>query len=108
MMMSSVVEVKFVKTKVFFRYYTKVFHVQIPVSKLEKNEKVGKTILSYKTGQKRDFKSGQKDYKAGQKFQIVAKRFCNRDRYCKSGQEGFQIRARITNRSRDYKSVQNN
>ena len=94
-MMSSVVGVKFVKTKVFFRYYTKVFHVQIPVSKLEKNEKVGKTILSYKTGQKRDFKSGQKDYKAGQKFQIVAKRF----------QTGTDIANRV---KRDFKSVQNN
>ena len=44
-------------------------------------------------GSLRDFKSGQRDYKSGQGFQIRAKR--------------FQIGAReITNRGRDYKSVQ--
>ena len=41
-----------------------------------------------------DLKSRQKDYKLGQRFQI--------------GTKVFQIGAGISNRGRDYKSVQNN
>ena len=40
-----------------------------------------------------DFKSGQKDYKSGQGFQIRAKK--------------SQIGVEVTNQSRDFKSVQN-
>ena len=50
-------------------------------------------------GSLRDFKSGQKDYKLGQRFQIGARDF-------KSGQR-LQIGAReITNRGRGFKSGQ--
>ena len=63
--MLSVARVKFIKTKVIFRYYTKgvsnpsfiifelrnqkLFMFKFP--KMGKNEKVGKNFLNYKTGQ---------------------------------------------------------
>ena len=66
MMMSSVARVRFIKTKVIFRYHTKVFSNQISsnsdpeikssacsysTTKMGENEKVGKTFLGYKTAQ---------------------------------------------------------
>ena len=54
------------------------------------------------------FQIGAKRLQSGAEISNRGKEISNRDRYCKSGQEGFQIRRRITNRGRDYKSVQNN
>ena len=57
-------------------------------------------------GSLRDFKSGQKDYKLGQGFQIGAKKFqigaeiTNRDKRDYKSRQGFEIGAGITNRSR--------
>ena len=51
-------------------------------------------------GSLRVFKSGQKDYKSSPGFQIAAKRFQIRARE-------ITDRAGISNRGRDYKSVQN-
>ena len=64
--MSSVARVKFVKTKVIFRYHTKGVSNQVSSNsnneiksyscsssntKIGKNEKVGKIFLGYKTGE---------------------------------------------------------
>ena len=66
MMMSSVVRVKFIKTKVIFSYHNKGYHNQVSSNsenevksyscsnfstKIIKNENLGKHFLSYKTGQ---------------------------------------------------------
>ena len=66
MMMSSVATVKFIKTKVIFRYHTKGVLKQVSLNsdheiksyscsnsstKMGKNEKVRKNFLCYKTGQ---------------------------------------------------------
>ena len=66
MMMSSLVRVKFIKTKVIFRYHTKGVSNQVlsnsdheikshsclnSSTKTRKIEKVGKIFLGYKTGQ---------------------------------------------------------
>ena len=73
---------------------SKVIHVQIPVPKWEKNEKVGKDFLD----------GAIKGLQIGVSF-----------RDYRSGQEGVQIGAalrissrgkKITNRGRDFKSVQ--
>ena len=124
MIMSSLARVKFIKTRVIFRYHTKGISNQASSSsdqeiksyscsnsstKVGKKRKSGKTFSELQNGTMRrlqirargitnrgsfrDFKSGQRDYKSRQGFQIGAKR--------------FQIRARgISNRGRDYKSVQ--
>ena len=61
MMMSSVARVKLIKTKVIFMYHTKglkpssiIFgsrNYGSRITKMKKNEKVGKDFLDYKTGQ---------------------------------------------------------
>ena len=75
---------------------SKVIHVQIPVSKWEKTKKWKKISGLRKRGNKGITNRGKRNYRQGQPqgFQIGAKR--------------FQILAEITNRGRDYKSVQNN
>ena len=131
-MMSSVARVKVIKTKVIFRYHTKVsqtkFHqiritkskvtyVQILVPKWEKTKKqenifwvtrrsnkgitnrgrfqglqIGSALVISNWGKKItnrgwDLILGQRDFKSGQRLQVGARR--------------------ISNRARDYKSVQN-
>ena len=108
MMMSSVVGVKFVKTKVFFRYYTKVFHVQIPVSKLEKKRKSGKNNSELQNGAIKRFQIGAKRLQSGAGISNRGKEILQPGQILQIGSRGISNRARITNRSRDYKSVQNN
>ena len=126
MIMSSVARIKFIKTKVIFRYHTKGFSNQVSsnsdheiksyscsnsTTKMGKNEKVGENILGYKTGQSEDYKLGQvleitnrgkRDYKQGQLqgFQIVAERL-------QIGAKRFHIGAEIKNRGeRNFKTGQ--
>ena len=122
-MTSSVTRVKFIKIKFILGIIPKAsrtkFHqirimkpkvilVQVPVPKWEKTKK-WKIFLGYKTGQQRDYKSGQvlritdrgkKDFKSGHKdyklehgFQIGEKRF-------QIGARGIQFGVEITNRCR--------
>ena len=104
---------------------SKVIHVQIPVRKWEKTKKWEK-ISGLQNGTIRglQIEAGFRDYKSRQEgLQIGAalrisnrgKKFTNLGRDFKSGQRNFesgqrlQIGARgISNRGRDYKSVQNN
>ena len=118
MMMLSVARVKLITTNVIFSYCAKGISNQVSSNsgheiksyscsnsstKMGKNEKVGKNFLGLQNGairglqngtDFRDHKSGQKDYKSWQGCQIGAKRFLIGAR-------------RISNWSRDYKSVQN-
>ena len=91
----------------------------------KKNENVGKNVLGYTTGQEEDYKSGQllgitnrgkSDYKQGAALEISnqGKKVTNQGWDFKSVKRDFksgkrlQIRAiGISNRARDYKSVQN-
>ena len=93
---------------------SKVIHVQIPVPKWEKTKKWEKfsglqsgTIKGLQIGAGgitnrgsfRYFKSGQKDYKSRQGFQIGAEITNQGKRDLKSGQ-GLQIGGAVTNRCR--------
>ena len=121
-MISSVATVKFTKSKVIFRCYTKgvsnqvssnsdFIYVQISVLKWEKR-KSGKTFSRLQNGAIRGLQIGAcfRDYKLGQEgLQIGAalrisnrgKKIANQGRYFKLGQRGFQSR-----QSRDYRSGQ--
>ena len=120
--MSSEAWVKFIKTKVSFRYHTKgsqtkfhqiritkskVIHVQILVPKWKKTEKLKKisglqneAIRGLQIGARgitnrgsfRDFKSGQKDYRSGQGFQIRPE-ITNRGKRYFQSEQGLQIGA---------------
>ena len=72
--MSSVARVKFIKTKVIFRYYTKGVSNQVSsnsghetksyscsnsTTKMEKKKAVGENFLGYKTRQLEDYKLGK-------------------------------------------------
>ena len=123
MMMSAVVRVKFIKSKVILRYHTKVVSNQVSSNsdneiqsyscsnsstKMGKNEKQENIFWVTKRGNIknrsrireitnrdsfRDFTLSQKDYKSGQGFLI--------------GTQRFQIEAEITNwGKRDFKSGQ--
>ena len=82
---------------------SEVIHVQTPVPKWEKSKKWVKTFLGYKTGQERlQIGAALGISNRGKK---IKNQFSNWD--FKSG-ERLQIGAReISNRGRDYKSVQN-
>ena len=113
--MSSVARVKFIKTKVIFRYHTKVsqikfhhiriIHVQSyscsnSSTKVGKNEKVGKIFWITKRGNEgitnwgrfRDYKSGQEGLQIGAALGISnrGKEITNRGRNFKSGQRDFE------------------
>ena len=105
MIMSSVARVKFIKTKVIFRYHTKAVSNQVSSysdheiksyscsnssTKVGKNEKKGNFFLDYKTGQWGNYKS------ALERLQIEAALGISNQ-----GKE-------ITNRGKGYKSVQSN
>ena len=137
MMMSSVARVKFIKTKVIFRYHTKGVSNQVSSNsdyqikscscsdsstKIEKKRKSGKKILWItKHTNKRitnwdRSKSRQEGLQKGAALgiSILGKKITNRGRDFKSGKRDFksgqrlEIVARgISNRGRDYKSVQN-
>ena len=131
MMISSVANVKFIKTKVICRYHTKGVsnHVSsnsdheiksyscsnssTKIGKIKK--KVGKNFLGDKTGQEGDYKSGQEGLQIGATLGISnrGKKITNQGRDFKSGQRDFksgqrlQIGAKgISNRGRNYKSGQ--
>ena len=120
--MSSVARVKFIKTKVIFRYHTKGVSNQVSSNsdqeiksyscsnsstKMGKTKKWGKNgaIRGLQVGARgitnrgsfRDFKLGQKDYKSGRQGFQIREEITKRDkRDFKSG-EGLQIEAGITN-----------
>ena len=72
--------------------------------------KIGASFRHYKSGQRglqigaslgisdrgkkiiKDFKSGQRDFRSGQRLQIEAKKFLNRDTDYKSGQNTSELR----------------
>ena len=112
--MSLVARVKFIKSKVIFRYHTKGVSNQVPsksdheikscscsisITKMGKNEKVGKNGngairgLQIGTGF-RDYKSGQEGLQIGTALRISnrGKKVTNRSVDSKSGQ-GLQIGA---------------
>ena len=123
MMMSSQARVKFIKSKVIFRYHTKSVSSFIKVGSLNqklfmfnfhykkgKNKKVGKNFWVIKRGNKEIANQGR-----FQELQIGARRTTNRGRFrdFKLGQ-GFQIWAKrfqigadvIIRGKRDFKSMQ--
>ena len=121
MMAPSLARVRFIKTKVIFRYHTKGVLNQVSSKSCHetksyscsnsstivgKNEKV-KKFSGLLNGAIRGLQIGAKRLKIGAGITNRGKEISNRDRDYKSGQERFQIEAGITNRGRDYKSVQN-
>ena len=78
--MSSVARVKFIKTKIIFRYHTKgisnqvssnsdheiKIHIQIPLPKWEKRKKWENVFWVTKRGNKGITNRGKRDYKEGQ------------------------------------------
>ena len=127
-MMSSVAEVRFIKTKVFFRYHTKGVSNQVSsysdhIPKWEKTKKwekmsglqngairglkIGADFTDYKFGQERlQIKAafwisnrGKKITNQGRDFKLGQRDFKS-EQTLQIGQEGFQIGAGITNRCR--------
>ena len=90
--MSSVAAVKFIKTKVTFRYHTKGISNQAS-SYLDHQIKTYSCSKWEKT----------KKFTIGAGISSRDKEISNRGRDYKSGQEGFQIGGGITNRGRNYK-----
>ena len=111
MMTQPMASVKFIKAKVIFSYHTKgvsnqvlsysdhevKFFFQIPVSKWEKTKKWNSVFWVTKRGNKVMANLGRV-----YRLHIGAKRLQIRAKIFRIGTRG------ISNRSRDYKSVQNN
>ena len=111
MMTQPMASIKFIKAKVIFSYHTKgvsnqvlsnsdhdvKFFFQIPVSKWEKTKKCNSVFWVTKRGNKVMTNLGRV-----YRLHIGAKRLQIRAKIVQIGTRG------ISNRSRDYKSVQNN
>ena len=118
-MLPSLARVKFIKTKVIFRYHTKGVSNQVSSNwdhaiksyscsnvstKMRKNETMGKIFWVTKWDNK-----GITNRGGIQRLEIEAKGITNRgsSNGFQIGAKGFQIVAGTTNRGRDYKSAQN-